>query len=612
MRVSKLLTKTLAPLGLALGLGLSPAIALACGGIFCDGSLPTPMPVDQTGEDILFIRDGDQLEVHVRIQYSGEAERFAWIVPLPAVPEVRVGVDAIFPALSAATLPVWSMTRVFENPDDDPGAGTGGGGGGSFVPDSDLGGGGSNGPDIVFEETVGSFEVVVLQGGAASEVIQFFIDNDYAFNDDAEPLIQEYLDEGFLMTGVKLVAGAEVDEIHPLAFRFPSDEPCIPLRLTSVAVADDMPIRAYFLGEERWAPANYKHVILNPLAFDWVSLNFGTYLAALSLAIDEAGGQGFVTEFAGPSHRVALGGVYQSQWSSEELASLTAREVLLVLRAYGLLPYPGEGPGPQLRQILREFMAVPGNWGGTEDQFWWAVMTSSEEGGFDPGGIMTNNGLELEQPDWDMPGLAAGLEERVIEPGRHLDELFDAHPRLTRLHTMMSGHEMTLDPTFHAVPELPGLVEARETIGYVFSEVTHIAYTVPYEISGTGPTVDSEAQLCVEGNGAWPLDVEAIAGMPRALRVEEVPASGPPQIVIDNDLEIRIALAEYNLGTPCETEIPMPPDTGDSGSSSTGEAGASEEGGASCGCSTNRERGPLAVLLGLLGLAGLGLVRRRD
>jgi hypothetical protein len=46
-------------IAVTLGIGVfAPASAHACGGTFCDGSLPTPMPVDQTGEDILFVRDG--------------------------------------------------------------------------------------------------------------------------------------------------------------------------------------------------------------------------------------------------------------------------------------------------------------------------------------------------------------------------------------------------------------------------------------------------------------------------------------------------------------------------------------------------------------------------
>ena len=52
---------------------LAPTPAHACGGTFCDGSVVNPMAVDQTGEDILFIREGDEIEVHVRIEYTGEA-----------------------------------------------------------------------------------------------------------------------------------------------------------------------------------------------------------------------------------------------------------------------------------------------------------------------------------------------------------------------------------------------------------------------------------------------------------------------------------------------------------------------------------------------------------
>ena len=38
----------------------APQEAEACGGFFCDGG-PQPMPVDQTGEDILFVMDQGQV-----------------------------------------------------------------------------------------------------------------------------------------------------------------------------------------------------------------------------------------------------------------------------------------------------------------------------------------------------------------------------------------------------------------------------------------------------------------------------------------------------------------------------------------------------------------------
>ena len=77
---------------------LAPAEAEACGGTFCDGG-PQPMPVDQSGENILFVRDGDFIEAHIQIQYEGEAERFGWVIPMQSVPEFSVGSDPLFQSL---------------------------------------------------------------------------------------------------------------------------------------------------------------------------------------------------------------------------------------------------------------------------------------------------------------------------------------------------------------------------------------------------------------------------------------------------------------------------------------------------------------------------------
>ena len=58
----------------------TPALALACGGFFCDGN----QPVVQRAERILFIPDGDQTTTVVEIQYSGQPEDFSWLLPVPA------------------------------------------------------------------------------------------------------------------------------------------------------------------------------------------------------------------------------------------------------------------------------------------------------------------------------------------------------------------------------------------------------------------------------------------------------------------------------------------------------------------------------------------------
>src|SRR5687768_1333853 len=73
--------------------------AEACGGFFCQN-----VPVDQSGEHLLFsIEDDGTVVAHVQIQYQGAAESFAWVLPLPAEPEVSVGSDEIFRTLRGLT-----------------------------------------------------------------------------------------------------------------------------------------------------------------------------------------------------------------------------------------------------------------------------------------------------------------------------------------------------------------------------------------------------------------------------------------------------------------------------------------------------------------------------
>ena len=106
----------------------APSDAEACGGFFCDGG-PQPMPVDQTGEDILFVMDEGQVEVHIRVEYEGEAENFAWIIPALSVPtDFNVGSQALFDAIKQATVPTYGITNQADDCSLDDAQGFGDGG----------------------------------------------------------------------------------------------------------------------------------------------------------------------------------------------------------------------------------------------------------------------------------------------------------------------------------------------------------------------------------------------------------------------------------------------------------------------------------------------------
>jgi hypothetical protein len=572
------LRRLVLPLGV-LGV-LFPERALACGGTFCDGSLPTPMPVDQTGEDILFIRDGVEIEAHVRIQYTGEAEKFAWLVPLPSVPEVSVGSERLFAALARTTIPVWSTTLNYENPEDAP---FGGGCQGACLDlesDTDS----PPPPDLVVDEIVGTFEVVVLDADGVASVLGFFDQNDYAYSENVAPIIQSYLDEGMLIAAVKLTTDASADEIHPLVFRFTSDEPCVPIRLTRVAAKDDLGIRAYFLGETRWAPSNYAHVVLNPLPYDWSAPGWGSYLQLLSLAVDEAdGGHGFVTEFA-DEHAIGSFGVWNPAWSSAGLENADAYAALDALWAMGLLDTPFN---PQVLAALREYLPPPPGWAAPELSWWIDYQQHPQL---------------FDVIEFDAAGFAAMLDERLFMPAEHAADLLETWPYLTRLHTTISPEEMTLDPTFHEVPDLPAVDEDRNAVGLVLDGGRWVRYDIPYEeLPGVVRPVE---RVCIDNDAAWP----TFDSLPSARRIEQLPTVGPAQILVDNGQIIAAWSDADHAGSAC-----APPDPGDwEGEGESGDdLGLDPEPGSRAGCACTidgRDGGPPLALV--CSLVVLGWLRR--
>ena len=567
----------------ALGLLAAPNRAQACGGTFCD-NLPQPMPVDQSGEDILFVLDGQEVEVHIRIQYEGDAERFAWVVPLQGIPEVSVGSEPLFQALSQTTAPSWDVSTQYDCDEDRPGWGAEDSGG--FSPSLDIGNDtDGGGPDVVLEETVGAFEVLVLQGGTAQEVVDFLTLNDYAQDPAAVPILQQYLDEDFLFAAVKLTAGAAVEEIHPLSFRFPGTEPCVPIRLTRIAAVDDMGIRTYFLAEDRWAPSNYAHAVLNPVAYDWDSAGADAYLELLSLAVDEAGGRAFVTEYAGPSSAVPDGALFRDSWDEAAFIGVDP------IQAIDLIAQQQLNTHPLIRSLLMQFIPPPMD---VDAQDFWNNIEFYQD--------------QIDLNAWDDVEFAAAILERIIEPGLHASDLLGLWPKLTRLNTTMSPFEMNVDPVFHPNADLEDVSDPdRVTVEQILCGGDAV-----YHVDLDG----DDTPVCVPEVSSYP---DFAGQMPRLLRSEQIPMMGPPQVSTDNRETILQVHAAYEEGVAC-TPIEVA-DTGDS--EGDGDPGGEDEStgtgpnydlpyDVSCGCSTERGAAPVGVGLGLLVLALIGPWRRRD
>jgi uncharacterized protein DUF2330 len=550
----------IAPLVVAASMLALPRLASACGGTFCDGGGPQVMPVDQTGENILFVLDGDTVEAHVQIQYTGDPAQFAWIVPMQAVPEVEVGSDPLFTQVLAATVPTFTLNQRFDGGD----CGDGGGlcatktdalAAGGRGDEGDSGDSGDPGePGVVAQGSAGAFEYTVLEGGTVEGIVAWLDDNGYARDDDAPPLLAEYLAEDFVFVAFKLRAGAEIDQIHPVVLRCQGDEPCVPIRLTRIAAIEDMAIRVFFLGSHRVVPTNYRHTRINPLRVDWLALG-ANYAEVVTLAVDDgqARGRSFVTEYAGASSVVARIGIDSQAWDSARFVDLPADRLIDELVAQGLVSCQSGAcvpVHPLAEGLVNEYFPPPP--GETTASYWQSWPSRFGDDGLDPN-------------DWPSEAFAATFEERIVGPGEHASDLLDANGYLTRMFTTMSPAEMTEDPIFHANGMLP--------------EVSNqLAATL---VSGCdGPThieLEDGRHIQLDDDGLAPQFDE----MPSAEANEEVPLVGAPIVLDDHRETIDAELRAWN------------------------DAHGGDDG---CGCRLGRLR--LEGLL-LLGLVVLGLRARR-
>jgi hypothetical protein len=513
-------------------LGARPPEAQACGGTFCDSG-PTAMPVDQTGESIVFWvdRSGAEpyTEAHIQIQYEGDAEDFAWIIPVTAVPEVLVGSQALFDNMLASTVPLFTINTTSIGDCNSFGIGcaasieTAGGDalngfstGGTFG--GEDGGDTNGGPDILDRGLAGAFEYVTLTGDSVQEIVDWLDVAGYAQDPDAPPILEEYLQDDFVFVAVKLKGGADVDEIHPLAIRYAGIEPCIPIKLTRIAAVDDMKIRALFLGESRVAPTNWPHVEVNLSQFDWVNGPATNYDQVVGAAIDEAGGRAFVTEYAGTDDIISTTGIFESTWNAAAFEDIAPEAVVDELGAQGLAFCDGfqcSFTHPQAQALLSTYLPAPS--GVDEVEFWSCLDCYLDQ---------------IDPVAWSaQPGFAADFEARISGPGQHaIDMLADAS-YLTRMFTLLSPHEMTEDPTFH---EAEGLPEVDNNINA----------TRVNDCDG-GPSyieLPDGQQIALTDGGSMP----ELEGNPAALRIQQVPMMGPPQIEVDNTDAIEALLAEYN------------------------------------------------------------------
>jgi hypothetical protein len=430
---------------IALGLvDLSAAPARACGGFFCNrpGNPFDPPDVVQTAENVLFAVNPSpgpgekKLEAHIQIFYSGPADKFSWVLPVDSEPTLDVGSDTIFTTLDAQTKPRFQVTYSVEGTckaSQDPFT-TGDAMGGSVpppgaVPDdaNRLGT-----VDVSFRGAVGPFDAAVIHSTDSEALKEWLRTNMYYISDQASGLIDTYVAESKYFVALKLLGGQDVKSIRPIVLKFDGPGPCVPLRLTAIASINDLRVNLWVLAAQRTVPLNYLEIELNQAKIDWFK-NGQNYDQVLGDAANEAGGNAFTAEYAGPARLMDRKLWYVGQYDLTRLRAVGTPPALMTELARQQVPRDAK-----LLALLQKYIPEPVSLvvaGVSERDFYNQLAR-----------YYMSHGAEF--APFDPVAFTDELDSTVIKPLETAQAMFDRHVYLTRLATFISPEEMTRDPVF--------------------------------------------------------------------------------------------------------------------------------------------------------------------
>jgi hypothetical protein len=541
---------------------LRPAApAQACGGLFCSQA----NPVNQAAERIIFSFDKAQEKVTavVEILYQGPADKFAWVLPVPGIPQVDVSTSTLLDNLQNATNPTYSIQRSWTGSQC---------GGGLPPPPAPVApppvapppGGAPSEPtvSVLSSGSVGpyNYEVIKVEpanSDPADVAIQWLKTNGYDVGALGPEVLRPYLRDGLNLIAFRLSKDKNAGSIRPVMLTYESDQPMIPIRPTAVAANDDMGILVWVLGQSRAVPTNYKTLELNESFINWFNPG-SSYNDVIIAAADEAGGQGFVTELAGPiGPRNLESSIFPESDRFDNFRRnadrLSSPEMIVEAIAALSTFAPGGLGGPFATRAMRGEVALDGLTdvlvkhlvlppGVTVEQ-----LLASPRCYFQryrmPGAFYCDGRPVPPQTitlaNFDRLAFLGDLEKLVMQPLEKTVKLFEDQRYVTRLYTTMSARDMTLDPEFDLNAQLPD-------VNNTHSVMLRYLDTCPGNPTGRWEATLESGQKVSGRDSVWPVSLQSQT-MPFNLRILQLSATGPGQVVQDN------------TGMIGANPIPMPP-----------------------------------------------------
>lgn len=182
---------------------------------------------------VLHLKDGTETLV-LRVKYRGQATEFAWVVPVPSVPEVdvverdeRTYVKSLFGELSMHTQ---RREEWIARPPSRGGEESGMTLGASRV-------------DVVERKTVGVYDIAVLEAQSADALLEWLRENGFLYPADRMDVLEHYIDRDWVFVATRIAPDELTEQValdlrtgdlQPLLLRFQSEAMVYPLRMSSL------------------------------------------------------------------------------------------------------------------------------------------------------------------------------------------------------------------------------------------------------------------------------------------------------------------------------------------------------------------------------------------
>ena len=331
---------------------LAPMASRADGKVFPSVAVPESVRIPDQRAILSWSKGVERLVIETR--FSGRGSNFAWVVPLPSPPVVEAASTGLFTTLTQLMQPkvVHAPTHywlfgVIVTPIIAAGLS-------GRVRLRDLAivvaillvlasmllpslatakagvGAGAGLVEILDHQRAGVFESTTLTGRDPTAVRQWLTQNGYQMPPEVEPVIRDYLSEGWVFVASRVHQSLETNgpsALHPLQFTFPTQNPVYPLRLTGVGNGD-LEVDLFVFGEERAVADHFDVIESHPtrLTTDRADIYFS--LQELPLAheglIAVASGAPWVTRLRGRLTPETLRQDAVLRWSGQK----SRREVL--------------------------------------------------------------------------------------------------------------------------------------------------------------------------------------------------------------------------------------------------------------------------------------------